>query len=105
MTINTVSAADAPKGEHGQHHLVAGEHVSLRLWKDEAPTDGKAMHAHAYEVVGYAVSGRATLHIGEETLELTPGTSWQVPSDAPHKYTIHEAFTAVEAVSPSGAAR
>ncbi len=109
MTINSVAAADAPKGDQGQHHLVAGEAVSLRLWKDEAPNDDKAMHAHAYEVVGYAISGRATLHLGPEgsveTLELTPGVSWQVPSNVPHTYTIHEPFTAVEAVSPSGAAR
>ena len=98
MTI--VTRDQASKGEDGQLYLAKGERLALRMWDAEAPTNGKQPHASDYETVGYAVSGRAVLHMGGERHELAPGTSWCVPAGAEHHYEILETFTAVEATSP-----
>jgi quercetin dioxygenase-like cupin family protein len=95
-----VSSAHAPKGEQGEIHLASGKGVSMRLWRDEEPTDNKPSHRHDYEVVGYVVSGRAELEIEGQTIELEPGDSWVVPAGAAHTYRILERFTAVEATAP-----
>ena len=47
------------------------------------------------------IVGRAQLEIEEHTIVLEPGDSWVVPAGATHSYTIPEAFTVVEATSPS----
>jgi hypothetical protein len=45
-TIKKVEAITSPRGEMGQHYLVAGKRVSMRLWVQEpgrklkAPTTG-----------------------------------------------------------------
>ena len=95
-----VSSAHAPKGEQGEIHLASGKAVSMRLWRDEEPTDNKPSHRHDYEVVGYVVSGRAELEIEGQTIRLEPGDSWLVPAGAEHRYRILERFTAVEATAP-----
>ena len=95
-----VSSAPAPKGEQGEILLASGKGVSMRLWRDEEPTDNKPSHEHGYEVVGYVVSGRAELEIEGQTIRLEPGDSWLVPAGAEHRYRILERFTAVEATAP-----
>jgi mannose-6-phosphate isomerase-like protein (cupin superfamily) len=99
-TVKKVSSEASPRGEKGQIHLASGKGVSMRLWRDEAPTDDKASSSHDYEVVGYVISGRAELEIEGQTVKLEPGDSWVVPKGATHHYRILEPFTAVEATSP-----
>ena len=91
---------NAERGPKGQLYLAKGEALALRMWDEEAPTDAKEMHANGYEVVGYAMSGRAKVHFEDASHDLTAGTSWHVPAGAKHRYEIIEAFTAVEASSP-----
>ena len=99
-TITKVSSEASPRGEKGQIYLASGKGVSMRLWKDEAPTDDKEATSHDYEVVGYVISGRAELEIEGQTVKLEPGDSWAVPKGATHRYRILETFTAVEATAP-----
>jgi quercetin dioxygenase-like cupin family protein len=99
-SVKKVSAAYSPKGEMGQRYLVSGKSVSMRLWQDEPPGQGKSAARRAYETVGYVVAGRAELEIEGQTLQLEPGDSWLVPRDALHRYTIKEPFTAIEATAP-----
>jgi quercetin dioxygenase-like cupin family protein len=99
-SVKKVSAAHSPKGEMGQRYLVSGKSVSMRLWQDEPPGDGKPGTRRAYETVGYVVAGRAELEIEGQTLQLEPGDCWLVPKDALHRYRIKEPFTAVEATAP-----
>ena len=84
----------------GQTALAQGEKVAMRFW-NETPGDkqGESLHSHDYEVVGYVVSGKARLHLGDQTVELKQGDSWLVPAGAEHRYEIVEAFQAVEATS------
>jgi quercetin dioxygenase-like cupin family protein len=99
-TIKKVSSETSPRGEQGQLYLAAAKRLSMRLWKDEPPTDDKEAHSHNYEVVGYVISGRAELEIEGQVVKLEPGDSWAVPANATHRYRILEPFTAVEATAP-----
>lgn len=99
-TVKKVSAAAAPRGDMGQVYLVSGKRLSMRLWRDEAPADGKPAAARDYETVGYVLAGKAELTVEGQSLRLEPGDAWLVPAGAEHSYRILEPFTAVEATAP-----
>jgi quercetin dioxygenase-like cupin family protein len=99
-TIKKVEAGSSPRGEMGQKYLVAGKHVSMRLWVDEPGGKLKAPTSRDYETVGYVISGSAKLDLEGQTLNLKAGDSWLVPAGASHHYTITEPFTAIEATAP-----
>lgn len=99
-TVMKVSSGASPVGEMGQVYLASGKRVSMRMWRDEQPSDGKESAAREYETVGYVVSGRAELTLEGQTIKLEPGDSWLVPAGASHSYRVLEAFTAVEATAP-----
>jgi quercetin dioxygenase-like cupin family protein len=99
-TIKKVEARSSPRGEMGQKYLVAGKHVSMRLWIDEPGGKLKAPTTRAYETVGCVISGSAKLDLEGQTLNLKAGDSWLVPAGASHHYTIIEPFTAIEATAP-----
>lgn len=99
-SVKKVMSSASPRGPEGQLHLASGKRVSMRMWKDEQPTDEKAPRRHDYEVVGYAVAGKAELQLEGQTVILEAGDSWLVPADAEHTYRIIETFTAIEATSP-----
>lgn len=99
-SVKKVDAAYSPKGEMGQKYLASGKTVSMRLWEDEQPGEAKPAVQREYETVGYAIKGRAELHIEGQMVLLEPGSSWVVPKGASHTYKILESFTAVEATSP-----
>ena len=99
-TVTKISSAHSPTGDQGQVYLASGKRMSMRLWRDEEPTQDKPSAKHEYEVVGYVLSGRAELEIEGQTVRLEPGDSWVVPAGAEHTYRILEKFTAVEATAP-----
>lgn len=99
-TVKKVSSAHSPRGDQGQKYLASGKTVSMRLWEDEQPNEGKEATRRDYETVGYVIAGRAELHIEGQMVLLEPGDSWVVPKGSEHSYKILEAFTAVEATSP-----
>ena len=99
-SVTKVSAATAPAGAMGQKYLASGIHVAMRLWEDEPTGATNETSAREYEIVGYALRGRAELHIEGQTLILEPGDCWVIPRGARHSYDIREPFTAVEATSP-----
>ncbi|MBJ6723542.1 cupin domain-containing protein [Geomesophilobacter sediminis] len=57
-------------------------------------------HAHPHEQIGYLVSGRIRLRIGEEARELSSGDSWCIPGAAIHGADILEDAVAIEVFSP-----
>jgi quercetin dioxygenase-like cupin family protein len=99
-TIQKVSSEHSPKGEMGRIYLVSGKRVSMRMWRDESPSEFKENARRDYETVGYVIAGRAELVLEGQTLTLQPGDSWLVPAGAEHSYRILETFTAVEATAP-----
>ena len=98
-SFKKVAAQSSLRGQEKRKYLVSGKRVSLRLWENEPP-HFKEPTKRSYETVGYVISGRAELKLGEQTITLEPGGSWFVPADAEHTYRILEAFTAIEATSP-----
>lgn len=99
-TVDKISSGSAPVGPEGQVYLVSGKQMAMRMWRNEAPTNGKAPSRHSYEVLGFVLSGRAELSIEGQTVILQPGDSWLVPAEAEHTYRILETFTAVETTAP-----
>jgi quercetin dioxygenase-like cupin family protein len=99
-TVKKVSSVTSPTGDEGQVYLASGKRVSMRLWRDEEPTQDKPPRKHEYEVVGFVISGRAELIIEGQTVRLEPGDSWLVPADSEPTDRILETFTAVEATAP-----
>ena len=51
MTISKIGMAEAKTGPDGDLLLAGGSHMSLRLWKDEAPQE-KEPHQSSYETLG-----------------------------------------------------
>lgn len=99
---DVVTKDEAATGGMGQRLLASGESMALRLWDSQPPGDAEEPVARDYETVGYVVSGRVSLTLGGEVLDLGPGTSWVVPRGATHSYRVVETLTAVEATSPPG---
>ncbi len=100
MTISKIATSRAETGPDGDLLLAGGAHMSMRLWKDEAPQD-KPSHRSSYETLGYVIGGRAELTIEGQSVTLEPGDSYLVPANAEHLYRILEPFTALETVSPA----
>jgi quercetin dioxygenase-like cupin family protein len=99
-SVTKVNAKSSPKGRMGQKYLASGVGIAMRLWEDEQPGQEKPPSQRDYETVGYVLSGRAELHLGEQLVLLEAGDSWVVPRGARHSYRILEPFTAVEATHP-----
>jgi mannose-6-phosphate isomerase-like protein (cupin superfamily) len=100
-TITKIDSSFSPRGSMGQRYLASGVRVGLRLWTEERPEKESPEYTQRdYEVVGYAISGRAKLEIEGQSVLITAGDSWVVPEGARHRYEILETFTAVEATSP-----
>jgi quercetin dioxygenase-like cupin family protein len=57
-------------------------------------------HTHPHDQVGYVVSGRMRMVIGEQVLECGPGDSYHAPPDVPHGGTALEPSVVVDTFSP-----
>lgn len=57
-------------------------------------------HDHIHEQTGYLVSGKIRLTIGEESFEVSPGDSWNIPGGVSHSAEILEDSVAVEVFCP-----
>ena len=99
--IDTLNEHEAAQGDQGQVLLAAGERVSMRLWRGEAPTGDFVRSTRPYETVGYVLQGVAELELNGATTRLEQGDSWVVPAGAEHGYRIVERLTAIEATSPA----
>ena len=79
--------------------LVHGERTLMTKFELRA---GAALpsHSHPNEQIGYLLSGRIILHIGDESRDLVPGDSWCVPSGVAHRADIAEDSFALEIFSP-----
>jgi hypothetical protein len=45
-TVTKVSSAYSLIGDQGEVYLASGKRVSMRLWRDEEPTQDKPTHKH-----------------------------------------------------------
>jgi quercetin dioxygenase-like cupin family protein len=61
---------------------------------------GVPRHDHPHEQVGYIVSGRMELTIGDDVRELGPGDAYLMPSNVPHHTRALEDTVVVDVFSP-----
>ena len=99
-SVKKVNVATAPTGAMGQKYLASGVRLAMRLWEEEPSDKVTTTSQRDYEIVGYALAGRAELKLEGQTLILEPGDCWVVPRGARHSYAVLEPFTAIEATSP-----
>jgi len=79
--------------------LVSGEKTLMtefRLRKGAVLT----RHSHPHEQIGYLVSGRMRLSIGNDQYDTKAGDSWCIPGGVEHTADILEDSVAVEVFSP-----
>lgn len=98
--MSIINKEKLPEGEGVKEILATGEHVGMRIWRNEEPGADKETHSSSYETVGYVLKGQAELHLQDEVIRLKEGDSYLVPKEIPHTYKIIETFSAVEATSP-----
>ena len=65
---------------------VHGERLTFGV-VELAPNSVVPEHRHDNEQLGMVLRGAVTFRIGDETRELGPGGTWNIPSDAPHEVT------------------
>jgi len=58
--------------------LAVGEHTLMSKFVLEAGSE-LPLHKHLHEQIGFLVSGKLILTIGEESCSMEPGDSWAVP--------------------------
>jgi quercetin dioxygenase-like cupin family protein len=64
---------------------LTGPSVAMRLWEDEPRGETSEASRRDYEIVGYALGGRAELEIEGQRLILEKSDCWVVPKGrAPH---------------------
>jgi quercetin dioxygenase-like cupin family protein len=95
-----VRGSHAPRGSKGEHLLVNGERMAMRLWMNEEAGTIKPEHANPYEYVAYIVSGRMRITIDGHSFEAGAGDSYCVPANAKYTLEVLEEATIVEATSP-----
>lgn len=99
QSIKKVDSSASPTGEMGQKYLVSGTRMAMRLWEESAGTEGEP-HVRPYETLGYVVSGRVEVHVGDSKVVCQAGDSYLVPEGAERNYVITEDLVAVETTSP-----
>lgn len=98
----------AQSSKVGYKAVTAGIHQKTLLWgvrtlmAEFRLEKGACLpsHAHPHEQIGYLVSGRLRLSIGDDTREVAPGDSWVIPGDVFHHAEALEDTVAVEVFSP-----
>ena len=80
---------------------IEGEQLSLAVVELD-PGSVVGEHRHENEQLGFVVSGSVMFRIGDETRELGPGGTWQVPPKVPHEvHTGPEGAVVVDVFAPA----
>ena len=79
--------------------LAVGVHTLMTEFVLEKGSELPA-HKHPHEQIGFLVSGRLILTIGDESCEMEPGDSWAVPGEVKHSAKVLERAEAVEVFYP-----
>ena len=96
---------DSPKGYQDSipgiriKTIARGESVLMSKFSMSAGAQLPS-HSHPNEQIGYLLSGRIRLYVGESSRDLGPGDSWCVPSGVSHRADILEDSFALEIFSP-----
>lgn len=79
--------------------LVHGSNTSLHEFRLEGGSE-IPMHSHPHEQTGYLVSGKMNFKIGDKTIPVEPGDSWNIPGGEEHGVDVIENCIVIEIFSP-----
>ncbi len=80
---------------------IEGEKLSLAVVELDAGSVVRE-HRHENEQLGLVVSGSVTFRVGDETRELGPGGTWQIPPNIPHEVHVGpEGAVVIDAFAPA----
>lgn len=79
--------------------LAVGENTLMSKFVLEAGAE-LPLHKHPHEQIGFLVSGKIVLTIGDASCSLEPGDSWAVPGGVEHKAEVLERAEAIEVFYP-----
>lgn len=57
-------------------------------------------HQHVHEQITYILEGDLEMTIGDETMVLTPGSYYVIPSNTPHSAIAHSDCKVIDVFSP-----
>ncbi len=83
----------------GRKTLAVGDHTLMTEFVLESGSELPA-HKHPHEQIGFLVSGRLLLTIGDESCEMEAGDSWAVPGNVEHRAKVLERAEAIEVFYP-----
>ena len=66
---------------------VEGERLTMALVELE-PNAVVPEHRHENEQVGIMLQGSGTFRVGDETMEIRPGSTWRILSNVPHQLDV-----------------
>lgn len=81
--------------------VAAGESMSIQHFRIEAGAS-VGVHDHHHEQLGFLIAGELDFTAAEETVRVTAGDSYAIPSDEPHgvENTGDEPAIGIEIFSP-----
>lgn len=95
--ITDVKAKKLAEGLFGRY--VHGDNASLGLVEIEKGSI-LPLHHHVHEQITYIIEGELEMTIGGETILLTPGSYYVIPSNVPHSAIAHSACKVIDVFSP-----
>jgi unsaturated pyranuronate lyase len=79
---------------------IEGERVTMALVELQ-PDALVPEHTHENEQVGIMLQGSGTFRVGDETMEVRPGSTWRVLSNVPHSMDVGpEGAVVIDIFSP-----
>ena len=78
---------------------VHGDNASLGL-VEIAKGSILPLHHHVHEQITYIIEGSLEMTIGGETMVLTPGSYYVIPSNVPHSAIAHTDCKVIDVFSP-----
>lgn len=80
-------------------HYVHGEQAMLGLVLI-AKGSILPLHHHVHEQITYIIEGELEMTIGNETMVLSPGSYYVIPSNVPHSAIAHSDCKVIDVFSP-----
>lgn len=95
--ITDIRSKKLAEGLFGRY--VHGENASLGLVEIEKGSI-LPLHHHIHEQITYIIEGELEMTIGSETMVLTPGYYYVIPSNVPHSAIAHTNCIVIDVFSP-----
>ncbi|HVM30134.1 MAG TPA: cupin domain-containing protein [Candidatus Limnocylindrales bacterium] len=52
------------------------------------PNTAVPEHRHPHEQLGLVLTGGGRFRVGHEVMDVSPGSTWNIPPDIPHEFTV-----------------